>query len=249
MTTRKGISLLWYAAGSAPRRAAHVLSAAVLSVVINSVGHAQSLPAATPIIADVEYSQTLRLGDGGETVTRRSWEILRDAQGRMRVDWGTHALIADPVQRLYFEVNVEKRTINRRQMTQPGELAVMAPTSATPPNTSSTTPAMTPLGTKVIDGLLCEGMLVSQSLEFESGEFDEPIRVETEIWTAVELRMPVLVTQSNSLGQHTRYALTNVRLEEPSPEEFRPPAGFVDVPRRTVGLEDVAVTRPGVGLP
>jgi len=228
---------------------AHALVAAALSAAVSNVGRAQALPTSTPFIATVDYSQTLRLRDGAETVTRRSWEISRDGQGRMRIDWGSHALIADPVQRLYFDVDVERGTIKQREMVRPEELAARTQASAPQQDTTSSPLTTTALGTKMIEGFLCEGELVTQSLQFENGELDEPIRIETEIWRAVDLRTPVLVLQSNSLGQETRYALTNIRLEEPSPAEFRPPEGFVKVPNHTAGLEDVAAVRPGVGLP
>jgi hypothetical protein len=85
------------------------------------------------------------------------------------------------------------------------------------------------LGSKLIDGVLAEGMRTTQTIPVGMEGNDEPLVNTTETWTSVDLKLVILrITTSPTAGVQT-FRIDNLSLTPPDPSLFMPPAGYTVV--------------------
>ena len=83
-----------------------------------------------------------------------------------------------------------------------------------------------PIGTQVIEGLLCDG--TRNTITYPVGMFgnDREIVATGETWTSQELRIPVLTRRSDPRSGESVTKLTEINRTEPDPALFLPPPDY-----------------------
>ena len=198
-----------------------------------------------------EILTTLQILPDGTKITRaRSMrKVYRDWAGRTREEQplgppapsreGPPApgyavalvIITDPVEGARYLLDPVNRVAHRSKAqvtapsTAPNPLRVQ-PTPGGPPRTPIT---RKPLGTEIINGFPAEGerRMTTSPPGFIGN--DRPIVQVTEIWTSVDLKVPIRqITQDPARGEST-VELTNINRSEPDGALFRPPANYTVV--------------------
>jgi len=83
-----------------------------------------------------------------------------------------------------------------------------------------------PIGTQVIEGLLCDG--TRNTITYPIGMFgnDREIVATGETWVSQELRAPVLTKRSDPRSGESVTKLTEINRAEPDPALFLPPPDY-----------------------
>lgn len=185
-----------------------------------------------PFSAETVIEDTRRLYDGSTVTKRTSGAVYRDSAGRTRREQplemvggfsvvGTDnkpqmlVFINDFAARSQFFLDVNNK-VARRQ-----------PLGANPPEPPTPHDAKTEsLGTKVIEGVSCEGTRVS--FEIPAGHLgnDKPIQVVTENWFSPDLQMLVLSRHVDPLAGEHLFKLVNIKRAEPAADLFTVPNSF-----------------------
>ena len=82
------------------------------------------------------------------------------------------------------------------------------------------------LGTKIIEGVSCEGTRSTETLEAGAVGNDRPIQIVNERWYSPELQVTVMTRHSDPRMGEDTFRLTNVSRTEPSPALFQVPPGY-----------------------
>jgi len=82
------------------------------------------------------------------------------------------------------------------------------------------------LGTQTVNGMLAQGVRVTNTIPAGSFGNDRDIRVVTDRWVSPELQVIVKSVYSDPRFGTTTYELTNISLNPPDHALFQPPAGY-----------------------
>jgi hypothetical protein len=82
------------------------------------------------------------------------------------------------------------------------------------------------LGSQLIDGVNCEGVRLTNTIEAGAIGNDRPIQTVEERWYSPELQVNLLVRKTDPRTGEDTVRLTNVRRLEPDPSLFIPPPGY-----------------------
>jgi hypothetical protein len=209
------------------------LVCAACVLIVASSAHAQAR-ARSPYVAEAHYTETQAGATNGQA-RNVTWEIARDRLGRTRVDWGREVFIADPVSGRYLHLDTHARTVREEAIApRPAATAALSRVQGMPMVADGITiqpvdeSSVTPLGTKQIEGYMCEGRRITRSINVDPRRPESRVTVEMEVWTASEIG-PLVVTTKTSQGHEQRYALKNIRTEEAPAATFRVPAAFTRI--------------------
>ncbi|HLK67022.1 MAG TPA: hypothetical protein VKU19_26495 [Bryobacteraceae bacterium] len=225
---------------------------------------AQSGPVAGKPLSAMEVRHTVQtLGDGTHVQDSSSSLFYRDAQGRMRSESPTQALIYDPVAGVTYQLDMRAKTfwkgpirdavvsiatIGNRTSISSGNAAIfpasgggrgeMAPGKAQHKAlvTSIQSHATTEeLPAQMINGIYSHGSRITETIPAGTFGNDRDIKIVSERWFSDDLQ--VLVKSSNSDPRFgvTTYELTNISQAPPDPGQFQVPVDYTPVPVRAVG--------------
>jgi len=209
---------------------------------------AQDAPEPGPVVKGAPYSAqaitetTQTLADGSHIDHKSTSMIYRDSDGRERREGPQTVLILDPVARVNYTLDVNRRTAHRIMITPPppppptkdgGSIrieggititgAMITPQTVSPiavgtvVNGASLTPAKVEhLGTMTIEGVEAEGTRTTADQVSER-------------WYSPELKAAVLTRQIDPRMGETVYRLTQINRGEPDHSLFEIPAGYTVV--------------------
>lgn len=185
-----------------------------------------------PFSAETVIEDTRRLYDGSTVTKRTNGAVYRDAAGRTRREQplemvGGFSVVGtdNKPQILVFINDFAART--QYFLDVNNKVARRQPLGGNPPEPRTPNEAKSEsLGTKVIEGVSCEGTRVS--FEIPTGHLgnDKPIQVVTENWFSPELQMLVLSRHIDPLAGEHLFKLVNIKRTEPSTELFTVPSSF-----------------------
>jgi hypothetical protein len=145
---------------------------------------------------------------------------------------GVH-LVIDPQQQTVRKMPMPHLAEIRNNVTlfQQGEVQVrqLHIQNAGPPDGhrwASEGAAVESLGTRVVEGVECEGTRRTAVIPAGQVGNEREIRIVSERWYSPELQTEVLTTRSDPRFGETTYRLTNVQRSEPLPTLFEAPAGY-----------------------
>ena len=199
-----------------------------------------------PYTATAITETTQVLGDGNRIVHKNTAFIARDGQGRTRreenfgemgglhVNSGKIYFISDPTTGTEYVLNPDEQaarvvkregqreepriTIQRRKLPE-GEMKARSPEWSVESKSES-------LGTKVIEGVTCEGHRETKVIPASAIGNERPLEISSESWTSTDLHVLVLRTRNDPRLGETTYRLTNIKLGEPDPSLFQVPTGY-----------------------
>jgi len=207
----------------------------------------------SPYSADVIDEHVQTLGDGNRIRTVNNGKVYRDSEGRTRRDetmalvgpWSTagqkemHAIISDPVAGTAYDLDERQKTVHklpvlRSDIAAPGGgiglsmaphdvVRLKAKLSENPGNGSAKTED---LGTRVIEGVPCQGTRVTITIPEGAMGNERPIETVTERWTSPDLQTPVLITIHDPRMGDSTHKLQNIIRGEPSAAVFEVPADY-----------------------
>ncbi len=185
-----------------------------------------------PFSAGTVIEDTRRLYDGTTVTKRSTGAVYRDASGRTRREQplemvGGFSIVGtdNKPQILVFINDFAMRSQYFLDMNN--KVARRQPLGGNPPEPRTPNDAKSEsLGTKVIEGVSCEGTRVT--FEIPAGHLgnDKPIQVVTENWFSPELQMLVLSRHVDPLAGEHVFKLVNIKRTEPSGELFTVPSSF-----------------------
>jgi hypothetical protein len=91
------------------------------------------------------------------------------------------------------------------------------------------------LGTKIIEGIECEGTRTSTTIPAGQIGNERPITLTSERWYSPKLQVDVLVKRNDPRSGENRYRLVNIDQSEPSATLFQVPADYsvIDMAEKT----------------
>jgi hypothetical protein len=219
--------------------------------------------AGAPYSAQVtsEFLQTL--GDGNKIERKNTTMVYRDGQGRTRREQSLPAIgsysassetpraifINDPVAGVGYVLDpvrkVARKTArpNMRPMPRLGRAEPPAgglPQGNRPrPNAGRRDASVTTesLGTRNMEGILVEGTRVTRTIPAGTVGNQQPIQITSERWFSPELRLNLLVKNTDPMRGQNSTTLTSIRRDEPEASLFQVPADYTvqEVPARMRG--------------
>ncbi len=92
--------------------------------------------------------------------------------------------------------------------------------------TTAKEPKKETLGSQLLEGVNCEGVRLTNTIEAGAIGNDRPIQTVEERWYSPELQVNLLVRKTDPRTGEDTVRLTNVRRLEPDPSLFIPPPGY-----------------------
>ena len=178
----------------------------------------------------VAISETVQvLSDGSQVTRKRTARVYRDGEGRVRVEFGRDVgkgnfTLHDAVTGATYIVSSTRRAA--LQLSPPVADAsirrakIITPQSPPEDIKSVVGETIEPLGTRIIEGVKSEGVLVTSPVPTKVGS------IVYERWYSQELRRDVLIKLSDPRFGEAVYRLTDVKLAEPPADLFTIPAGY-----------------------
>jgi hypothetical protein len=195
---------------------------------------------------EVRHSQQV-LSDGAHVDHTYTSRFYRDAQGRMRVEGSSVAVIFDPTIDSTYTLHLGEKTYelypagggknsttiaaygNSNHIDSPGVTGPVQtvkvgqiPYGSEPVAHVDTEQ----LGTKTINGLSCKGTRVTMTIPAHAVGNDRDIRVVNERWYSDDLMVLVKSTNDDPRFGTSSYELTDVNRNDPDPKLFKLPIGF-----------------------
>jgi len=208
--------------------------------------------AGAPYSAQVtsEFQQTL--GDGNKIERKTTTMVYRDGQGRTRREQSLPAIgsysassetpraifINDPVAGVGYVLDPVRKVA--RKTTRPNLRALPRPGAGGPqpgnppqgnrprPNAARRDASATTesLGTRNIEGILVEGTRVTRTIPAGAVGNQQPIQIASERWFSPELRLNLLVKNTDPMRGENSTTLTSIRRDEPEASLFQVPADY-----------------------
>jgi hypothetical protein len=196
-----------------------------------------------------ETSQTL--ANGNLIQNRIPSNIYRDGMGRVRTEMTmtepgsattrTLIRISDPVAGVMRTLDPQNKTAHEMNMGpaggrgqnggghpfpppgrgQNGQAGLRGGAPRTAPNTATETLSM-----QTINGVQATGSRVTHTIPAGQIGNSQPIQTVREIWTASDLKVPVMVKQTDPRFGTTSTQLTNIVRSEPDPALFQVPSDY-----------------------
>jgi hypothetical protein len=211
--------------------------------------------AAAPYSAQVtsEFQQTL--SDGNKIERKTTSMVYRDGQGRTRREQtlpaiGSYSASGQPPQAIFINdpvagVSYVLDPIRKiaRKMNRPnvrflqrggpqGEAGIQqggVPPRLFRPNARRRDANVTTesLGTQNMEGLLVEGTRVVRSVPAGTVGNQQPIRITSERWYSPELKLNLLVKNTDPMRGENTTTLSNIRRDEPAASLFQVPSDYI----------------------
>lgn len=202
-----------------------------------------------PYSAVREYSTVQTLANGTHIAHKPSTEkIYCDSQGRIRTErpfcQGTVGQsgaeiveIQDPVSGYSYILDGQNRVAYRytSQVRPIATPLVSSKVDATQPKPAPTVAAGSipreeetseSLGTQTMEGVLAEGVRITQVIPVDAEDNDGPITVVSEVWNSPDLKIPILSKRTDPRNGESTMRLTNIDLSQPILSLFQPPADY-----------------------
>jgi hypothetical protein len=192
-----------------------------------------------PFSAVAIKETTQILSDGRRSVRRMSASIYRDSEGRTRHEWGneTKSNWAGPAPMIYdavtggiYFLNPGKRVAAQlappTNYAGPRQAKIITPQSPPENLTKVLGETVEPLGTKMIEGVLAEGVRVTTTIRGTEASGQPPAKVIYEHWYSQELRRSILIQVTDPRFGEASYRLTKIERAEPPRELFIIPADY-----------------------
>lgn len=182
----------------------------------------------------VGIKETTQILSDGRRITRKGTaSIYRDNEGRARYEWGNSKktegrpgvpIIHDAVTGALY-LGRTRLGPARRLPIPPDKVALRQPNVITPESppdniTQVVGEKIEPLGTKIIEGLRAEGVLVTTTIPASEMANGLPGKIVYERWYSQELRRNLLIQVTDPRFGEATYRLTNIDRAEPSRELF-----------------------------
>jgi hypothetical protein len=202
----------------------------------------------TPFIADVEH-QTYRILQNSQSLDRsEQGKYYFDSRGRLRYELGSKVMISDVVQNITWLLDTDtkvakKYDYNKLRGARPApahgrgaEPSFTHAPDSTTINGSNQQPGLMnsndvhrkALGSRIIEGIICEGQEVASVIPANSKLGNKkPVTIKLETWYSKGLPMPVLTINENPLYGRSVMKLKNIKTgSEPKENLFRVPEGY-----------------------
>jgi hypothetical protein len=198
-----------------------------------------------PFSAEISIEETRRLFDGSTVTKQSKGAVYRDSAGRTRREQpiesiGGYSIVGDdgaPQKLVFINDFVSKthyfldpnRKIARRDSLPAGGPTIdqKAPSDA----------RVESLGSKMIEGIKCDGTRTSFDIPVGQLGNEKPIAVVTEKWYSPELQLVVMSRHVDPLSGEHVFRLVNIRRAEPATELFAVPADYkIESMQRRGGL-------------
>lgn len=219
--------------------------------------------AGAPYSAQVTSLFQQTLGDGNKIERKTATMVYRDGQGRTRREQSLPAIgsysassetpraifINDPVAGASYVLDPVRKVA--RKSTRPNIRALPRPGAGGPqpgnpppgdrlrPNAGRRGAGATTesLGTRNIEGILVEGTRVTRTIPAGAVGNQQPIQVTSERWFSPELRLNLLVKNTDPMRGENSTTLTSIRRDEPEASLFQVPADYTvqETPARMRG--------------
>lgn len=203
-----------------------------------------------PYVADSTTETVQTLPDGNRIVRHTVSRFYRDSLGRTRreqtfgnidpVNPGPHEVkvfIDDPVDNTAYVLDPGQKEAlqlpRSRKFLDEREAESNPPLRKLPPLDEARSIAQQDLGSKTIEGVLCNGR--QQTITIPTGQVgnERPIAIVTETWTAPGIDTIVQSSTNDPRFGETRYQLHNIQLGEQPTSLFQVPSGFrLEQPRQ-----------------
>jgi hypothetical protein len=207
---------------------------------------------------------TQKLADGNTISERHQSNVYRDAQGRVRVEHtlparagsttqGTRTVISifDPVAGASYMLQPNTTTAYKSNLhTRP---AADASTGNHPQRPGRRGPANPPqtenLGLQTINGVAATGTRVTQTIPAGAIGNAQAIQSVREVWISQDLKIPVLIKNSDPRFGESVMQLSNIMQTNPDASLFQVPAGYTveNAPGRAAGMGRGRVQGNGPG--
>jgi hypothetical protein len=190
----------------------------------------------------VEVRTLQRVLAGGNTIQRQEQStVYRDSQGRVRRETtrttpdgqtATRVTISDPVAGVIHELDVKNKTAFTRparfpsqpQMANAGRTQTMGAgrrPAQTGPNVKRET-----LAAQSLHGIAASGSRVTRTIPAGTIGNSQAIESVREIWTADDLKVPLMIKVTDPRMGTTVTELTNINRSQPDPSLFQVPADY-----------------------
>jgi hypothetical protein len=204
-----------------------------------------------PFSAVVNIEKTEIRNDGLVLRYYSTREIARDTRGRIHnemrsfVPASTNQIppllrvhLFDPQTRVSTEINVLERTFwtqtaNHPPATEPPSIRFAAPDGNAPPSEFT---KQEDLGVQEIAGVPAHGMRQTQTVTDEKS--GKEIAITDEAWYSQELRVNVMMKNSDPRKGTTTITLSQVNQAEPDPSFFEIPEGYKPFEARTAAKKE-----------
>jgi hypothetical protein len=199
-----------------------------------------------------ETTQTL--ADGTKIHNERETRVYRDGAGRTRREMGNTITIMDPVAKMRYTINTERKTavavpMNFIGKTANGGVVTLAapnfPLSVTTKQGEITTFSSAngesvlrvarrqaprenteDLGPQTMEGVVAQGTRTTRTIEAGAIGNDRPINITSERWYSPQLQTVMMTKLNDPRSGETVFRLTGVKLGEPDAGLFQVPAGY-----------------------
>lgn len=186
-----------------------------------------------PFSAESVFEDTRRLYDGTTATKQMKGAIYRDGAGRTRREQPlemiggfnvvgpdnkpqTMVFINDFATKTQYFLDANNKIAHKNRLG-------VGPMPDPPPPKDAKRES---LGTKVIEGVSCEG--TRESFEIPAGQFgnDKPLQAYTETWFSAELGIMIMSRHIDPLGGEHVFRLVNIKKGEPSADLFTVPSEY-----------------------
>ncbi|HEY4363910.1 MAG TPA: hypothetical protein VGN17_23275 [Bryobacteraceae bacterium] len=192
---------------------------------------ARQIVTGRPFSANEERHSLQILSDGTRIETRQTTHILRDAEGRTRVEEsnGTVALL-DPKAGLSVNLNPASKLILNKNATNTPLLAEQQDADlkkAAALNRKTLAPPTETLAPQMMGGVLAKGTRTTTTIPMGALGNDRPINIVTERWYSDDLQILLKSINSDPRFGDTTYEVTNIVQGPQDPALFQIPADYV----------------------
>ena len=172
---------------------------------------------------------TLQLAAPGSLPQESPWSLLRSAEGKLRLNYGSMSIITDPRAGVRMLLDHLAQTVRITPLTPPNmPQAPGMPQMAVP---GFGLPGLAGLAMPGVPGGSVQnlGKSIMDGLEVMGKRYISGART-LETWTSTKLQLPVLTTMSGAFGQQTCRCKTLPT--PPDPSAFQIPPGYTQLPPR-----------------
>src|SRR5579884_33560 len=198
-----------------------------------------------PFSAEIVSEIVQQLPDGNRIDRKFSGTLARDAEGRMRREIVLDRIgplaaagqpphlvfLTDPVSGKAYWLDLDRRIArelpyfpNRTRLA--GSSAALEAGGSSPQHLRIAGVQSEPLGQKVIEGVLAEGVRLTRTIPAGAVGNEKPLVITTERWYSPEIQSVVLQIRSDPRFGTTTYRLTNIARSDPPPALFIVPEDF-----------------------
>ncbi len=206
-----------------------------------------SLVKGAPFSGEFVTESVQQLADGNRIVSKRTEVYARDGEGRTRREMGPVTFIHDPVAKVEWVLENQRKTARKMMMPDMGGEAgagknVMffkreGPSAMPLPSgqMSKFETRTEPLGKRMIEGTEAEGTRTSVTIPAGAVGNELPMVTLSERWMSTELKTVVMTSRKDPQTGETTYKLTNLRKGEPARMLFELPADYTVETENIVG--------------